>query len=423
MKISTDVRAAVDLTQINLFDPHFFATGDPHPVWAAMRADAPLHRQVLPDGRSFRSVTRHADACRVLGDHRAFTSERGSVLTQLGHGDISAGKMLVSTDPPRHSELRRPLQPKLSVRTIAAWQDRIRAVVQRFLAPAAAGAAWDVAKQAYELPMTVAGALLGVPEADWDDLVKWTAMAAAPEDSEFQVRNGFATLAIAHHQLFEYFAGQVKRLRNSEPTADLLGHMVSMDAGGAPLTDEEVIYNCYSLLLGANATTPHTVSGTLLALIEHPDQWDAVRADPALIPRLVEEGLRWTSPANSFLRYASVDTELSGGVVEAGEAVAVWIGSANRDESVFTDPYRFDVTRTDNRHIAFGHGPHYCLGAPLARLTFRVLFEELFGRFAGVEPVAPPQHLASIFIAGMTHFLIRTPMNQSGDSRHFNEGM
>ncbi|WP_306796461.1 cytochrome P450 [Nocardia sp. XZ_19_369] len=408
MKISTDVRAAADLDGIDLFDPHFFATGDPHPVWAAMRADAPLHRQILPDGRSFRSVTRHADACRVLGDHRAFTSERGSVLTQLGHGDISAGKMLVSTDPPRHSELRRPIQPQLSVRTVAAWQESIRTAVQRFLAPARDGGSWDVAQQAYELPMTVAGALLGIPEADWDNLVRWTAMAAAPEDPEFRVRSGSATLAIAHHQLFDYFGALVKRHRGDRPRADLIGHLMSMQAGGAPLTDDEVVYNCYSLLLGANATTPHTVSGTMLALAEHEDQWHAVRSDPALVPRLVEEGLRWTSPANSFLRYASADTELSGGLIEAGEAVAVWIGSANRDEAVFADPYRFDITRTDNRHIAFGHGPHYCLGAPLARLTFRVLFEELAGQFTTIEPMAPPQHLASVFIAGMTQLLIRT---------------
>ncbi|MFF3226797.1 cytochrome P450 [Nocardia suismassiliense] len=408
MKISTDVRAAAELDGIDLFDPHFFANGDPHPVWAAMRADAPLHRQILPDGRSFRSVTRHADACRVLGDHRAFTSERGSVLTQLGHGDISAGKMLVSTDPPRHSELRRPIQPQLSVRTVAAWQESIRTAVQRFLAPARDGGSWDVAQQAYELPMTVAGALLGIPEADWDNLVRWTAMAAAPEDPEFRVRSGSATLAIAHHQLFDYFGALVKRHRGDRPRADLIGHLMSMQAGGAPLTDDEVVYNCYSLLLGANATTPHTVSGTMLALAEHEGQWHAVRSDPTLVPGLVEEGLRWTSPANSFLRYASADTELSGGLVEAGEAVAVWIGSANRDEAVFADPYRFDITRTDNRHIAFGHGPHYCLGAPLARLTFRVLFEELAGRFTTIEPMSPPQHLASVFIAGMTHLLIRT---------------
>jgi cytochrome P450 len=400
---------AVDLSTVDLFDAGFFADGDPHPVWAAMRARAPLHRQVLPDGRSFRSVTRFHDACRVLGDHRAFTSERGSVLTQLGVDDTSAGRMLVSTDPPRHGELRRPLNARLSARTLAAWDDRIRRAVLRFLEPALDGGEWDVAERAYELPMTVAGSLLGIPETDWHELVRWTAMAAAPDDTRFRIRSTGATLAIAHHQLFEYFGAQVKLCRDDDQArTDLIGHLMTMTAGGAPLTDEEVVYNCYSILLGANATTPHTVSGTILALAEHGAQVRRVLDEPGLVPQLVEEGLRWTSAANSFLRYAVADTELSGGRVEAGEAVAVWIGSANRDESVFADPYRFDVTRTENRHIAFGHGPHYCLGATLARLTFRILFDEFFRRFSAIEVTGPPRHLASVFIAGLTSLLVRT---------------
>lgn len=409
MRIGSGPRAAVDLSTVDLFDAGFFAEGDPHPVWAEMRARAPLHRQVLPDGRSFRSVTRFHDACRVLGDHRAFTSERGSVLTQLGVDDTSAGHMLVSSDPPRHGELRRPLNARLSARTLAAWDDRIRRAVLRFLAPALDGGEWDVAERAYALPMTVAGSLLGIPEDDWDELVRWTAMAAAPDDTRFRIRSSGATLAIAHHQLFEYFGAQVKLRRDDDPArTDLIGHLMTMTAGGAPLTDEEVVYNCYSILLGANATTPHTVSGTILALAEHDAQLRRVLDDPGLVPQLVEEGLRWTSAANSFLRYAVADTELSGGRVEAGEAVAVWIGSANRDESVFADPYRFDVTRTENRHIAFGHGPHYCLGATLARLTFRILFTEFFRRFRTIEVTGAPRHLASVFIAGLTSLPVRT---------------
>jgi cytochrome P450 len=234
-------------------------------------------------------------------------------------------------------------------------------------------------------------------------------MAAAPDDTRFRIRSSGATLAIAHHQLFEYFGAQVKLRRDDDQArTDLIGHLMTMTAGGAPLTDEEVVYNCYSILLGANATTPHTVSGTILALAEHDAQLRRVLDDPGLVPQLVEEGLRWTSAANSFLRYAVADTELSGGRVEAGEAVAVWIGSANRDESVFAAPYRFDVTRTENRHIAFGHGPHYCLGATLARLTFRILFDEFFRRFSTIEVTGPPRHLASVFIAGLTSLPVRT---------------
>ncbi|MFH7334830.1 cytochrome P450 [Streptomyces sp. KHY 26] len=400
---------ATDPAAADLFDPEFHASGDPHAVWAHLREHAPLHRQVLPDGRRFWSVTRYDDVCRVLGDHREFTSERGSVLTQLGHDDVSSGKMLVSTDPPRHGLLRRPLNRRLTARALADWEGRIRRAVTEFLSPALGGGVWDVAGRAYRLPMTVAGALMGVPEEDWDDLVRWTAMAAAPDDAEFSVGSGAATLAVAHHQTFDYFASQVRARRRAEPAEDLIGHLMSMSAGDAPLTDEEVIYNCYSILLGANATTPHTVSGTLLALSEHPDQLRKAAGDPAaVVPTLVEEGLRWTSPASSFLRYAVTDTELAGSRVAAGDAVAAWIGSANRDERVFTDPYRFDVLREDNRHLAFGHGPHYCLGAPLARITFRILFDEFFRVFRSVETAGPARHLRSVFIAGLTHLPVVT---------------
>jgi cytochrome P450 len=228
-------------------------------------------------------------------------------------------------------------------------------------------------------------------------------MAAAPADRGLCVRNPAATLAIAHHGLFEYFAGQVRR-RTAGSGDDLIGLLMSMLAGGERLRPEEVIYNCYSLLLGANATTPHVAAGTVLALIEHPQS--DVRARGS-VPDLVEEGLRWTSPANSFLRYARRDVELSGGLVRSGEAVAVWVGAANHDATVFPRPYDFDPGRQNNRHIAFGYGPHYCLGAPLARMTLRIFFAELFRMFGRIELGGPVRHLASNFIAGITHLPVK----------------
>ncbi|MFI1195250.1 cytochrome P450 [Micromonospora sp. NPDC020750] len=405
MRIPNAVAAlTVPVGDVDLFAPDFYATGDPHPVWAEMRARHPLHRQDLPDGRTFLSVTRYRDACRVLGDHRGFTSERGSLLQQLGHGDSAAGLMLVSTDPPRHTELRTPLNRVLSARAVRDLEPGVVRAVRRVLRPVLDRTEWDLAECVAQLPMAVAGMLMGIPEPDWAELTRWTAMAAAPEDPGLRVRHPAATLAIAHHGLFDYFAGQLRDDRCPRRD-DLIGHLTSMLAGGRPLTTEEVIYNCYSLLLGANATTPHAVTGTVLALIEHPAQSVAA---PEAVTGLVEEGLRWTSPANSFLRHAQQDVELSGGLVRRGEAVAVWIGSANRDAETFTDPYRFDITRPDNRHIAFGFGPHYCLGAPLARVTLAVFFTELFRAFDRIELNGPVEHLASNFIAGITHLPVLT---------------
>jgi cytochrome P450 len=400
----------LDPADFDLYSPRFYADGDPHPVWAAMRANAPLHRQELPDGRTFVSVTRYRDACRVLGNAAEFTSERGSLLHQLGQGDAASGRMLVSTDPPRHAELRRPLNRPMSAKSVARLEGAVRTAVATVLAPGPGDGSWDLAGQAEHLPVAVAGALLGLPERDWSELARWTAMAAAPEEPSLRIRTGAQTLAIAHHSLFDYFTHQLDR-RRDQLVDDLIGHLMSMSAGAERLSDDEVIYNCYSLLLGANATTPHAVTGTVLALAEHPDQW---RRAAHSVPPLVEEGLRWTSPANSFLRHAVTDVELSGGTVRRGEAVVVWIGSANRDEETFPDPYRFDVERANNRHIAFGFGPHYCLGAPLARMTLRIFFEELVRRFDRIELAGPAEHLASAFIAGFTRLPVWTRPRPKG---------
>ncbi|MFE5326287.1 cytochrome P450 [Embleya sp. NPDC056575] len=407
MRLTPGAAREIDLDRVDLFDLDLYTSGDPHPIWDVMRAKAPLHHQVLPDGREFWSVTRYDDVCSVLGDHRRFTSERGTVVTHLGEDDVAAGKLMTSTDPPRHTQVRRAIGARLTARAVASWQDRIREAIVRFLEPALDGGTFDLAEKAHRLPMIVAGPLLGIPERDWDELVQLTAMVTAPSDPHFKHGSEAATLAISHHELVTYVTEWVKRRRAAGgEDGSLLDHLTTVRAGDAPLTDEEIALDGYSILLGANVTTPHTVSGTVHALIERPEQFAKVQADPSLVPSLVEEGLRWTSAACNFMRYAVDDTEIGGGTIPARGAVVAWIGSANRDESQFTDPHQFDVTRRENRHVAFGFGPHYCIGGPLARQTLRIFFEELLGRFGSIELDGEPQHLRSYFIAGMTHLPI-----------------
>jgi cytochrome P450 len=398
----------IDLDGVDLFDLDLYTSGDPHPIWDVMRAQAPLHHQVLPDGREFWSVTRHEDVCRVLGDHREFTSERGTVPTHLGQDDVAAGVLLTSTDPPRHTEVRRPIGSKLTARAVKSWEESIRRSIVRFLEPALEGGTFDLAERALLLPAIVTGPLLGLPEKDWEELVQLTAMVTAPSDPHFQHGSEAATLAISHHELVTYVKEWVTRRRAAGGEDDsLLDHLMSVRPGGAPLTDEEIALDGYSILLGANVTTPHTVSGTVQALIERPEQFAKAQADPSLIPNLVEEGLRWTSAACNFMRYAVNDVEIGGGTIPARGAVVAWIGSANRDASQFPDPHQFDLTRSNaKRHVAFGFGPHFCIGAPLARMTLRIFFEELLQRFASIDLAGEPQHLRSYFIAGMTHLPI-----------------
>lgn len=406
-----ELAETIDLDRVNLFDPAFFAANDPYPVWAEMRRHAPLHRQMLPDGRAFWSVTRYADACRVLGQSEEFTSLRGNLLNQLGRDDPAAGRMLVATDPPRHGELRRPLTGMFAGRAVARTEDQVRRAVRALLAAAEPGAEWDLAREATLLPMAVAGHLMDISAEHWSRLVGLTGMAAAPDDPAFRTVNANATLAIAHHELLSFFAREADR-RAGTAGDDAIRLLIRMQAGDRRLNREEIAINCYSLLLGANATTPHTVTGTVLALLARPDQLRAVREDRSRIPALVEEGLRWTSAASSFLRHAVKEVELSGGPVRAGDAVAVWIGAANRDGEVFPAPETFDVRRASNRHIAFGYGPHYCLGAAVARLTLRLFFEEAVDLMPSWEVAADPQPLASNFIAGYSSAPLRTRRRQ-----------
>lgn len=408
MRLTPGPARDIDLAAVDLFDLDLYSHGDPHPIWDVMRAKAPVHHQRLPDGREFWSVTRYEDVRRVLSDHKEFTSERGTVPTHLGEDDAAAGVLMTSTDPPRHTEVRRPLGSKLTARAVKSWEDSIRSTIIRFLEPALDGEVFDLAEKALLLPAMVTGPLLGIPEKDWAELVQLTAMVTAPSDPHFLVSSEAATLAISHHELINYVTAWVKDRRASGERDDsLLDHLMSVRAGDRELTDEEIALDGYSILLGANVTTPHTVSGTVQALIERPEQFAKAQADPSLIPNLVEEGLRWTSAACNFMRYAVDDIEIGGGVIPARAAVVAWIGSANRDETLFPDPHTFDITRANaKRQAAFGFGAHFCIGAPLARLTLRIFFEEVLERFGSIELAGEPEHLRSYFIAGMTHLPI-----------------
>ncbi|MGW3938018.1 cytochrome P450 [Streptomyces phaeochromogenes] len=408
MRLTPSTGSDIDLGRVDLFDLNLYTSGDPHAIWDVMRREAPLHHQVLPDGREFWSVTRYEDVCRVLGDHREFTSERGTVVTHLGVDDVAAGTLLTSTDPPRHTEVRRAIGSRLTARAVASWEDRIRQAIVRFLEPASDGDIFDLAEQALLLPAIVTGPILGIPERDWDELVQLTAMVTAPSDPHFQHGSEAATLAISHHELVTYVTEWVKRRRTAGgEDGSLLDHLMSVRVGDTPLTDEEIALDGYSILLGANVTTPHTVAGTVHALIERPEQFAKAQADASLVPNLAEEGLRWSSAACNFMRYAVDDVRIGGGTIPARGAVVAWIGSANRDESQFPDPHTFDITRGNaKRQVAFGFGPHFCIGAPLARLTLRIFFEELLKRFGSIDLAGEPQHLRSYFIAGMTHLPI-----------------
>ncbi|MFI0480766.1 cytochrome P450 [Actinomadura sp. 9N215] len=404
----------IDLDAVDLADPELYAHGDPHPVWRAMRRLDPIRWHPVDGDLGFWSVTTYEHADRVLRDHTAFTSQRGTLLNLLGKDDPAGGRQMAATDPPRHTRMREPLRRALAARSVERSAGRIREQVRRLLAPASAGEPFDFAWTVAELPMAVTGTMMALPRADWPRLTRLTFMSIAPDDPEFVVGGDpGATLEQAHRELFAYFADIVRR-RRRDPGDDLVSLLATADVDGRVLDHGEIISNCYSLLLGANVTTPHVPSAMLDTLAGTPELAD-VLAHPELVAGAVEEALRWASPANHFMRHAVRDVELAGRKIRSGDAVVVWLGSANRDESVFSDPFGFDIRRKPNRHIAFGSGPHYCVGHTVARVSLRILFEELVNGFAAVERAGETEHLCSNFVAGVKHLpVIAEPRSRGG---------
>lgn len=382
-----------------LVDSAFYSRGTPHALWAELRRNSPVTQQALPDGRMFWSVTSYREVTEVLRDAMTFTSQRGTLLYLLGQGDPAAGRQLVATDPPRHTMLRIPLQRALAAKPVLAMRDRLREVVCDTLAPLADGGAYDLADYLRQLAMAVMGTLMDLPARDWLRLTELSMASIAPEDPLF-ARAGAteSVLRATHRELFAYFH-DIVRHRRAHPGDDLISLLIGTTWDGRPLDQGEVVSNCYSLLLGGNVTTSQIPASTLADLMGTAtlDQW---AADPSLLASGVEEALRWATPNTHFMRYAVRDVELRGQRIKAGEAVVIWLASANRDEDIFPDPSIFDVRRRPNKHLAFGIGPHYCVGHSVVRLTLKLFFAELFSRFADLIPAGPAVRLRSHTISG-----------------------
>jgi cytochrome P450 len=394
---------SIDLASVDLSDPRLHSDGDPHAVWHAMRVREPVRWQQVEPGLGFWSVTRFAEADVVLRDHTRFTSQRGTMLNLLGKDDPAGGRQMAATDPPKHTAMREPLQRALAARSIERYSTPIRGAIRTLLAPALDGGRFDFAQAMIMLPMTAAGTIMGLPTEDWPRLTLLTTRSIAPEDPEFEQPEGpRRTLEAAHRELFAYFQDIVAARRRAPGDDDLISLLLTMEIGGRKLGAGEILSNCYSLLLGANVTTPYVPNAAVAELLGTAGMVELL-SNQRVIPTAIEESLRWASPATHFMRYALSDVELGGARIAAGEAVVVWLGSANRDESVFPEPFAFDLRRRPNRHVAFGVGPHYCVGHTVARLSLRLLFQELSATFDHFEQAGEPQRLRSNFVAGIKH--------------------
>ncbi|ODP30120.1 putative cytochrome P450 126 [Paenibacillus nuruki] len=396
----------IDIKKIDLTDPLLYSQGEPHAVWRKMRHSAPVHWQQVNKELGFWSITKYKDVVHVLKDYETFTSEQGTLLNLLGIKDPAGGKQLAATDPPRHGQIRRPLQRGFNQQPITNYEQQLRTKIRTLLIPCLEPEGLDFAHAMFEISIAVSGCILGLPEEDWPLLTRLVLMSIAPDDKEYQLPEGSkATLEQAHRELFAYFLDIVSQRRRF-PGKDLISVLTNVELDGIKMDTGAIISNCYSLILGATATTPHAASLSFLEIIKQ-NLYHDFASHPECMDSAMEEVFRWSSPASHFMRYATQDTEINGIRIRQGDAVVVWLGSANRDEDIFDDPYTFDIRRTPNPHIAFGSGSHYCIGHKTAKQTLTILFEEIFAHYDNFEIIGSIEYLGSNFISGIKHMPIR----------------
>jgi cytochrome P450 len=407
------VTAAGSLSGIDFTDLDHFAAGFPHDLFAIHRREAPVywHRPTdnTPDGEGFWSVASYAETLAVLRDPVTYSSVTGGSRPFGGTllQDLSiAGQVLNMMDDPRHSAIRRLVSSGLTPRMIGRIEDDLRARARTLLDGLEPGVPFDfLVDVAAELPMQMICILLGVPDSERH----WLFEAIEPQfDFGGSRKASLSRMSVEEAGSRMYAYGQeLIASKCVQPTDDMLSVVANATvADGDGLTDLE-LYLFFSLLFSAGAeTTRNAVAGGLLALLDHPDQMRALRDDPSGLPVAIEEMVRWTTPSPSKRRTATRDVTLGGCAIEAGQKVLVWEGSANRDAAVFADADSFDIGRKPNPHLGFGQGVHYCLGANLARLELRVLFEELLGRFSSARVVKPVEWTRSNRHTGIRHLVV-----------------
>lgn len=399
---------------MDLCDLDRFAEGFPHDLFTALRRDHPVwfHPATpnVPGGEGFWVLSRHADVLAAASDPATFSSvtggERdggGTLIEDLPIG--FAGVLLNMTDDPFHQRFRSLLTPSVSPRAVAAMEHDLRARAARIVERARERGRVDLLVEvAAELPLQAAAGLLGVPQEDRAKLVEWADATLDYDDRD--LGGSSARAAEASAAMFAYGQDLIAR-RRAEPGDDLLSaaiHRPVDDGGESRALRDDELQLLFSLLVAAGTeTTRNTIAVGLAELAGHPAAWDALADDPDAVPAAVEELLRWASSTPYNRRTATRDVELGGQQIRAGDKVTLWWASANRDEAEFDDPFRFDVARTPNRHLAFGHGAHFCLGARLARLEIRVVVEEMVRTVASMEPLGPIEWTRSNKHTGVRH--------------------
>ena len=367
---------------------------DPFPYYERMRAAAPVFQD---DQSGSWHVFRYDDVQRVLSEHATFSSRMGGD-NPSGSGQLFASS-LITADPPRHRQLRSLVTQAFTPKAVDALAPRIAGLTDELLGRIATRGSADLIKElAYPLPVIVISELMGIPVEDRERFKRWS--DAIVGQTRAVPASGMQDATTA--EMVEYFLALIGQ-RRSRPGNDLISSLLSAEIDGQKLTVPELLGFCSLLLVAGNETTTNLIGNAVLCLQESPGTIERLLQEPALIPQALEEVLRFRSPVQSMYRVTATETTLGGKLMPAGAPVVAWIGSANRDEQQFEHPARFDVDRNPNRHVAFGHGIHFCLGAPLARLEARIVLEALLSRLPGlaVTPGARLERMESTIVYGL----------------------
>jgi cytochrome P450 len=406
-----------------LVHPDYYAeNGPPYEIWDQLRAESPIHACEVDDVESFWAVTRQDDIKMISKTPELFLSEPGITLLptdrEIDYDEgIGAMRVVINTDPPFHRDLRRVASPFLTPRSLESMQHVIDASAKSLVDALAADGGEGETDLAMGLavshPLHVLAHAIGVPEDKEPEILRLSNRLFAPDDLEL---GGGQTTPEDFQKLGQEFVELFLPIiadRRANPTDDLASVIANAQIDGQPMGPMETLGYFLIVFSAGHDTTKNSLAGGFAQLIQNPDEFAKVKADRSRAPDAVEEMIRWSSPVNYMKRTAARDTEVNGQKIREGDRLVMFYGSANRDERVFDDPYKFSIDRRPNRHIAFGYGEHFCMGTHFARRSMRAIVEELARRVEDWEITADPDWIRASFVVGLKHLPVRYKIRAS----------
>jgi len=385
-----------------LHSPDFYA-GDPYPAYRELRNTTPV---VYNDVTNFWALTKYEDIRFVSGHPHLFSSTKGITIPDPDQPEPVQEGNLIFTDPPRHRQLRKLINSGFTRRQVALLEPKVREIVKGIVDDVDPAQEYEFAEEiAAPLPTRMIAEMLGAPAEDWEKFRTWSDAAVGTADPDIELDH-----LVALGELYEYFTKLIEARRSGDVTGqdDLLSILAAAEVDGERLTDGDLLNFSFLLLVAGNETTRNLIALGMQALIEHPQQFALLRSNAELLPLAVEEMLRFTSPVTHMARKATEDVEIRGLQIKAGDTVVMLYGAANRDEEIFgPTSEEFDITRNPNPHVAFGAGEHACLGAQLARLEARVMFEVLLGTYPTIELTGDVTRLRATMVPGVKRMPVR----------------